>query len=131
MIVAFPGLTHLHFSYVIQCILTGKLQKKENCDETNKIALNLQTAIAKENFKLNNGGLSQRQASNQSGKPGTIRETNQASGVRKAHYAKYYVRKSSILLAAICVMKFSSVARDFSHIKFIFLITRKINQQNK
>ena len=34
---------------------------------------------------------------NQSGKSGTIRESNQASGVRMAHYVKYYVWKSSIL----------------------------------
>ena len=29
----------------------------------------------------------------QSGKSGTIRESNQASGVRNAHYALYYVQK--------------------------------------
>ena len=43
---------------------------------------------------------------------GTIRELNQASVVRKAHYAKYLVlcMKSSIMLAGTCVMKVSSLA---------------------
>ena len=50
----------------------------------------------------------------QSGKPGTIRESNQALGVRKAHY---YVHKSSILLAGTGVRKVSSVACRLSPIK--------------
>ena len=44
------------------------------------------------------------------GKSGTIVESNQASGVRKAHC----VRKSSILLARTGVRKISSVACGFS-----------------
>ena len=43
----------------------------------------------------------------QSGKSGTIREANQVTGVRKAHY---YVRKNSILLAGTGLRKISSVA---------------------
>ena len=56
----------------------------------------------------------------QSGKPGTIRESNKALGVRKAHYALYYVRKSSSLLAEPGVRKISSVACGFSPIEFHF-----------
>ena len=51
------------------------------------------------------------------GKPDTIRELNQTLCVRKAHYTKYYVRKSSILLAVTGVRKISSVACGFSPIK--------------
>ena len=47
---------------------------------------------------------------NRSGKSSTIRESNQASGVRKAHFAYYYVRKSSFVLAGTGVRKISSVA---------------------
>ena len=46
----------------------------------------------------------------QSGKSGTIPVSNQASGVSKSHYAQYYVRKSTILLAWTGVRKISSVA---------------------
>ena len=46
-----------------------------------------------------------------SGKSGTIREWNQASGVRKAHY---YVRKSSILFAGKAVRKISFIACELS-----------------
>ena len=56
----------------------------------------------------------------QSGKPGTIRESNQASGVRKAYYMSYYVRKSSILLAGTGIRKISSVACGFSPVKIRF-----------
>ena len=59
----------------------------------------------------------------QSGKSGTIRESNQASGARKVHYAKYYERKNSILLAGTGVKKFSFVTCWFSTIKIPFLIT--------
>ena len=62
----------------------------------------------------------------QSGKSGTVLESNQASGVRKTHYAWYYVRKSSILLAVPALRKISSVACGFSPIKIhfsYFLIT--------
>ena len=56
----------------------------------------------------------------QSGKFGTIRESNQASGVCKAHYAWYYVQKSSILLARTGVRKISSVTCGISPIKMHF-----------
>ena len=56
----------------------------------------------------------------QSGKPSKIPESNQASGVRKSHYASYYVRKSSILLAGTCLRKISSVACGFSPIEIHF-----------
>ena len=49
-----------------------------------------------------------------------------ASGIRMAHYAKYYVRKSSILLAGTCVRKISSVACRSSPIKSFFLISQKV-----
>ena len=55
-----------------------------------------------------------------SGKNGTIQESNQASGVRKAHYAHYYVQKSSILLTGTGVRKISSVACGFSPTKIHF-----------
>ena len=67
-----------------------------------------------------------------SGKLGTIRESNQASGVLKEHYALYYVQKSSILLAGTDVRKISLVARGFSPIKIHFSdYPEKFNQQNK
>ena len=53
----------------------------------------------------------------QSGKPNIIRESNQASGVRKMHYASYYVQKG---LAGTGVRKISSVACGFSLIKIHF-----------
>ena len=59
----------------------------------------------------------------QSGKSVTIRESNQAWGVRKPHNAYYYVRKSSIVLAGTGVRKISSLACGFSPIKIHFLIT--------
>ena len=52
-----------------------------------------------------------------SGKSATIRESNHGLSVCKEHYAKYYVPKSSILLARTCVWKISSVAFGFSSIK--------------
>ena len=52
----------------------------------------------------------------QSGKPVTIRESNHGSGVCKEHYVKYYVPKSSILLAGTGVWRISSVACGFSSI---------------
>ena len=55
-----------------------------------------------------------------SGKSGTIQESNQASGVCKAHYAEYYARKSSMLLGETGVTKISSVACAFSPIKIHF-----------
>ena len=58
-------------------------------------------------------------------KSGTIRDSNQASGVHKAHYAWYYVRKSSILLARTGVRKIGSVACEFSLIKSIFSVNPK------
>ena len=51
---------------------------------------------------------------------GTIRESNQASGVRKAHYALYYVRKSAILFAGTGVRQINSVACGFSLSKSFF-----------
>ena len=60
--------------------------------------------------------------SSQSGKSGTIRESNQASGVRKAHYALNYVRKSSILLAGTGARKNNSVACGFSPFKNRFCL---------
>ena len=59
----------------------------------------------------------------QSGKSGTIRELNQASGVCKAHYALYFVLKSSIFLAKTGVRIIGSVACGFSPIE-IHLISR-------
>ena len=56
----------------------------------------------------------------QSGKSGTILESSQASGVRKAHYAWYYVRKSSILLAGTGIRKISSVTSWFNPFKIHF-----------
>ena len=56
----------------------------------------------------------------QSGKPSSIRESNQASDVRKAHYAYHYVRKSSILLARTGFRTISSVACGFNPIKIQF-----------
>ena len=56
----------------------------------------------------------------QSGKSRTIRKSNQAAGVHKAHYAYNYVRKSSILLARTGVRKISSVACGFSPVKIHF-----------
>ena len=47
-------------------------------------------------------------------------ESNQASDVRKAHYAQYYVGKSSILLARTGIGKINSVACGFSPIKIHF-----------
>ena len=52
-----------------------------------------------------------------SGKSATIRESNHGSGVCKEHYTKYYVPKSSILLARTDIWKTSSVAYGFSSIK--------------
>ena len=67
----------------------------------------------------------------QSGKSGTIQESNKASGVRKAHYAYYYVRKSHILLAGSGVRKISVVASGFSPIKIHFFYSpEKFNPQN-
>ena len=63
----------------------------------------------------------------QSGKSGTIRESKQALGVRKAHYVKYYVEKSYIFLAGTGIRK---IACGFSPTKIHFsdyptsLITR-------
>ena len=68
----------------------------------------------------------------QSGKSGTqtesgkMRESNQASGVHKAHYTTYYVRKISILLPGTGVRKISSVACGFRPIKIHFTITQKV-----
>ena len=42
---------------------------------------------------------------NQSGRSGTIRESNHALGVRKARNAKYYVRKNFISFARAGVSK--------------------------
>ena len=42
-----------------------------------------------------------------------VQESNQASGVQKAHYTQYNVRKSSILIAGTGVRKISSVASGF------------------
>ena len=56
----------------------------------------------------------------QSGKSGTIRKSNQASGVPYAHYALYYVQKSSILVARIGIWKISSLACGCSPIKIQF-----------
>ena len=53
----------------------------------------------------------------QSGESGTIRESNQTSGVRKTRYPQYYVRKSSILFAGTGVRKNSTVASGSSPIK--------------
>ena len=53
----------------------------------------------------------------QSGKPGTIRESNETLG---AHYVSYCVQKSSILLAGTGVRKMSSVACGFSSVKIYF-----------
>ena len=52
-----------------------------------------------------------------SGKSATILESNHGSGVRKVHYAQYYVPKGSILLAGTGVWKISSVPCGFSYIK--------------
>ena len=60
------------------------------------------------------------------GKCATTRESNHGSGVCKEHYAKYYVPKSSILLAETGVWKISSVTCEFSSIKSIILIIRKV-----
>ena len=60
-------------------------------------------------------GLSILTCCNHLGKSVTIQESNQALGVRKAHYAQYYVRKSSNFLARI-----SFLACEFGPIKFHF-----------
>ena len=52
----------------------------------------------------------------QSGKPDTIREWNQASGVRKTYYAQYHLQTGSILLSGTN----GSVACGFSPIKIHF-----------
>ena len=52
-----------------------------------------------------------------SGKFATIRESNHGLSECKEHYTKYYVPKSSILLARNGVWKTSSVACGFSSIK--------------
>ena len=50
----------------------------------------------------------------------------------RMYYAKYYVRKSSILLAGTGARKISSVACGFSPIKIHFSdYPLKFNQQNK
>ena len=59
-----------------------------------------------------------------------IRESNQASGVRKVDYVRYYLRKSSILLAGKGVT--GKEYRFFYHVssslvKSICLITRQVN----
>ena len=59
-------------------------------------------------------------------KSGTNLESNHAWVVCKAHYAKYYVRKSSILSARTGVSKQRSIACGFSPFKIHFLITRKV-----
>ena len=46
----------------------------------------------------------------QSGKSSIIRESDQASGIRKEHYALYYVQKSSILFAGTGESKIRYVA---------------------
>ena len=61
-------------------------------------------------------------------------ESNQASDVGKAHYALYYVRKSSVLLAGTGVGEIRSVALWFSPIKIHFsdyIVPEKFNQHNK
>ena len=50
-------------------------------------------------------------------KSSTIRESNQISGVSKAHYAVHYVWKNSILLAGTGIRKIISVACGFRPIK--------------
>ena len=55
----------------------------------------------------------------QLGKPGTIRESNQVSGVRCVHCAQY-VRKGSFMLAGTCVRTISSVACELRPIKSRF-----------
>ena len=60
----------------------------------------------------------------QSGKRGTIRASNQASDVRKGHYAQYYVRKSSILLTGTGVREISSAACWFSSVKIHYSVNR-------
>ena len=47
-------------------------------------------------------------------------KSSQASGIRKEHYALYYVRKSSILLSGTGVRKISFVACGFSTVKIHF-----------
>ena len=47
-------------------------------------------------------------------------ESSLGCSVRKMHYALYYVRKNSILLARTGVRKISSVACGFSFIKIYF-----------
>ena len=49
-----------------------------------------------------------------------MRESNQAPGVRKVHYAYYYVQKSSILLGGTGVRKISSLAYGFRPIEIHF-----------
>ena len=55
----------------------------------------------------------------------TILESNQASGVRKAHYACCYVRKSFNLLAGTGVREMSSVACGFGPIKIHYFDHQK------
>ena len=52
-----------------------------------------------------------------SGKFATIRESNHGSGVCKERYAKFYVQKSSILVAGPRIWKISSIACGFSSIR--------------
>ena len=66
------------------------------------------------------GGYFMLTAKSQSGKPGTIRESNQASGVRKAHSRSTMYEKNSILLAGTDIRKISSVACGLSPFKIHF-----------
>ena len=69
--------------------------------------------------------VSHRQQRMHSGKSETIRESNQASGVhvRKAHYAWYYIWTKRLHFVR---RKISFLACEFSPIKSIFLIKRKV-----
>ena len=74
-----------------------------------------------------------RQIISLSGKSCTIQESNQASGVRKAHYALHSVRTRSILLAQMGVRKISFVAYGISPIKIHYFdyskrFTNRINE---
>ena len=62
---------------------------------------------------------------NQSGNPAEFKNRIfKATGERKAHYAQYDVRKSSILLAETGVRKISYVACRFSSVKIHYSVIR-------
>ena len=65
-----------------------------------------------------------KQVSPKSGTSGTIRALNQASSVRKGHYAQYYVQKAHFVSSNRRQENISSVGSAL--LKSIFLNTQKV-----